>query len=319
MSGKQGRAGRRRAATSAGSSSLSRPLGFLGQRSGPGVMATRLRSGAVDRGSSPWPGAAVKTRCESFATLPPVDEARAACHCARAGLLVAALVLAACGGDDSPEQPIVIPTDDRPPAPLGQDRLHRGGRRRLRRGERAIAAVRRHRRGLHARPARSPTCAQVVIDDLKALGPPAEDRATLDQFLTALEAQVEAGEKIALANERGEDTAQFETELDTAKARGPDRGRGLRLPGVRPAESSATSTSSTDDTGAAPRARHSRRPGRARHAAPAAAPATPAAAAAAPAAPAASAPAAASRSRRAAALAQSAELLRPRASSAQVP
>ena len=34
----------------------------------------------------------------------------------------------------------------------------------------------------------------------------------------ALESQVEAGEKIALANERGTDTAEFETELDNARA-----------------------------------------------------------------------------------------------------
>jgi hypothetical protein len=56
-----------------------------------------------------------------------------------------------------------------------------------------------------------------LVDQLKELGPPEEDRATLDQFTTALQAQVQAGQKIALANERGEDTAEFEAELQTAK------------------------------------------------------------------------------------------------------
>ena len=56
-----------------------------------------------------------------------------------------------------------------------------------------------------------------LVDQLKELGPPEEDRATLDEFTTALQAQVQAGQKIALASDRGEDTAEFETELQTAK------------------------------------------------------------------------------------------------------
>lgn len=58
---------------------------------------------------------------------------------------------------------------------------------------------------------------QGLLDQLKELGPPAEDRATLDEFLTGLESQVEAGQKIGLALDRGTDTATYETALTTAR------------------------------------------------------------------------------------------------------
>lgn len=56
-----------------------------------------------------------------------------------------------------------------------------------------------------------------LLVQLKDLGPPTEDRTTLDAYLTALENQVEAGQSIGLALDRGEDTAQFEAELETAR------------------------------------------------------------------------------------------------------
>ncbi|MFM8527451.1 MAG: hypothetical protein ACKOBH_04985, partial [bacterium] len=43
---------------------------------------------------------------------------------------------------------------------------------------------------------------QGLLDQLKELGPPTEDRATLDEYLTGLESQVEAGQKIGLALDR---------------------------------------------------------------------------------------------------------------------
>lgn len=58
---------------------------------------------------------------------------------------------------------------------------------------------------------------QGLLDQLKELGPPTEDRATLDEFLTGLESQVEAGQKIGLALDRGTDTATYETALTTAR------------------------------------------------------------------------------------------------------
>lgn len=59
---------------------------------------------------------------------------------------------------------------------------------------------------------------QGVVDDIKQLGPPQDDRATLDRALQALQDQVDAGKKIALAIEREEDTSQFESELAEAQA-----------------------------------------------------------------------------------------------------
>ncbi|MFM9044100.1 MAG: hypothetical protein ACKOPI_08245, partial [bacterium] len=58
---------------------------------------------------------------------------------------------------------------------------------------------------------------QGLLDQLKELGPPTEDRATLDEYLTGLESQVEAGQKIGLALDRGTDTAVYETALTTAR------------------------------------------------------------------------------------------------------
>ena len=58
---------------------------------------------------------------------------------------------------------------------------------------------------------------QGLLDQLKELGPPTEDRATLDEFLTGLENQVEAGQQIGKALDAGTDTATYETDLATAR------------------------------------------------------------------------------------------------------
>jgi hypothetical protein len=89
-----------------------------------------------------------------------------------------------------------------------------------------------------------------VADQLKQLGPPDEDRATFDQFLNGLQAQVAAGQKIALAQERGEDTAEFEAELDAAKSEAETAAAayGFKECG-QPVSSSGTSTGATSGTG----------------------------------------------------------------------
>ena len=107
--------------------------------------------------------------------------------------------------------------DRRPPALAGQGGVHRGGRRDLRRGQQRDRDLRRRRRGLH-RVGRDRRPAPGRGRRHRGARPARRGPANLDEFLDRLQAQVEAGEKIALANERGSDTAQFETELDNAQA-----------------------------------------------------------------------------------------------------
>ncbi len=131
--------------------------------------------------------------------------------------LVAALALAACGGDDSPEQPIVIPTEATTTGSLDQaDFIEEAD---------AICAEANAAIQEYADAGQGVTAAGEIADlragvvaDIEELGPPADDRETLDEFLAALEAQVEAGEKIALALDRESDTLAFEEELTTAKS-----------------------------------------------------------------------------------------------------
>ena len=83
---------------------------------------------------------------------------------------------------------------------------------------------------------------QGLLDQLKELGPPTEDRTTLDEFLTALESQVEAGQKIGLALDRGADTSTDETALATART---DAETAAAAYGFKDCGTSKTSTSTT--------------------------------------------------------------------------
>jgi hypothetical protein len=130
--------------------------------------------------------------------------------------MVAAFVLAACGGDDSPEQPIVIPTESSTTGSLDKEDFIAEADAICAEANAAINEFADAGQGLTA-ASEIADLRQSVIDDLEALGPPEDDRATLDEFLTAMEGQVEAGEKIGLALERQSDTTEFETELQTAK------------------------------------------------------------------------------------------------------
>jgi hypothetical protein len=88
---------------------------------------------------------------------------------------------------------------------------------------------------------------QGVVDQIKQLNPPSDP--TLDQFLKAVSDQVSAGQKIGLAVQRGEDTTQFETELDNAKSEAETAAAsyGFKECG-QPITSSGTSTSSSSSS-----------------------------------------------------------------------
>lgn len=89
---------------------------------------------------------------------------------------------------------------------------------------------------------------QGLLDQLKELGPPTEDRATLDEFLTGLENQVEAGQQIGKALDAGTDTATYETDLATART---DAETAAAAYGFKECGTSKTSTttSSSSSTG----------------------------------------------------------------------
>jgi hypothetical protein len=169
--------------------------------------------------------------------------------------LLAALALAACGGDSSPEVPIVLPTETSTTtgsAASKTDFIEQADA-----GcEEANAQIQQFAsagQGL-TEADQIADIRQGIIDDLNGLGPPDEDRQTLDEYLTALEQQVEAGKKIALAQARGEDTAQFETELSTARDAGETAAAayGFQECG-KPISSSGTgATDDTADTGVVP-------------------------------------------------------------------
>jgi hypothetical protein len=159
-----------------------------------------------------------------------------------------ALVLAACGGDSSPEVPIVLPTETTTSG---------GSASKADFIEEADAACEEVNAQIQqfASAGQGLTEAdqiadlrQSVVDDLNAIGPPDEDRTTLDEYLTSLEQQVEAGKKIALAQARGEDTAQFEEELSTARDAGETAAAAYGFQECGQPISS-TSTGSTDDSG----------------------------------------------------------------------
>jgi hypothetical protein len=155
----------------------------------------------------------------------------------------AGLALSACGGDSSPETPIVVPTET-------QQSLDKAGF--IAQAD-SVCAEANASIGQFAAAGQGVTEAdqiaqlrQGVIDQINDLGPPADDKTTLDQFLQAMSDQVTAGQKIGLASQRGEDTTQFETELDTAKSEAESAAStyGFKECGS-PITSSGTSTSSS--------------------------------------------------------------------------
>ncbi len=132
----------------------------------------------------------------------------------------AALFLAACGGDDSPEVPIVVPTETTSSTggDLTKDEFIEEADALCEEANTTIGEFVSNGEGFTA-SADIADIRAALVADIEDLGTPTDedDPATLEAFLTGLQAQVDAGEKIGLANDRGEDTASFEAELDTAK------------------------------------------------------------------------------------------------------
>jgi hypothetical protein len=165
----------------------------------------------------------------------------------------AGLALSACGGDSSPETPIVVPTETT--QSLDKSEFIAQADSACAEANAQITEFAAAGQGV----TEADQIAQIrqgVVDQINDLGPPADDKATLDQFLTAMSAQVSAGQKIGLASQRGEDTTQFETELDTAKSEAESAAStyGFKECGspITSSSSSSSSSSSPGTTGVAP-------------------------------------------------------------------
>jgi hypothetical protein len=166
----------------------------------------------------------------------------------RAFVLVAAvgagIALPACGGDSSPETPIVVPTETQP-SQGGADFIAQAD---------SICAEANSSIDQFAAAGQGLTEAdqiaqlrQGVVDQIKQLNPPSDPN--LDAFLQAMSDQVSAGKKIGLALQRGEDTTEFESELDNAKTQAEQAASsyGFKECG-QPVTSSGTSTSSSSSS-----------------------------------------------------------------------
>jgi hypothetical protein len=153
----------------------------------------------------------------------------------------AGLALAACGGDSSPETPIVVPTETQP-SQGGTDFIAQADSI-CAEADSSIEQFASAGQGL-TEADQIAQLRQGVVDQIKQLNPPSD--TNLDAFLTAMSDQVAAGKKIGLALQRGEDTSQFESELDTAKSQAEQAASayGFKECGT-PITSSGTSTSSS--------------------------------------------------------------------------
>lgn len=164
-------------------------------------------------------------------------------------VLCAGIVLSACGGDSSPEVSINVPTETTASSLSKADYITDADTA-CEEVNTAISQFAASGQGL-TEADQIADLRQGLADQLKELGPPEEDRATLDEFTTALQAQVQAGQKISLASERGEDTTQFETELQTAKdqAAAAAQAYGFQQCGQEISSSGTTTAPSTTDSG----------------------------------------------------------------------
>jgi len=162
-----------------------------------------------------------------------------------AAALGVGVVLSACGGDSSPETLITVPTQSTTETGLSKAEFIAQADATCAEANAAIEQFAAAGQG-ESEADQIAQLRQGIIDKLNELGPPAEDKTTLDQFIAAMQAQVAAGQKIALAVDRGEDTAEFDAELQSAKADGETAAStyGFQECGSQ-ISSSGTSTSST--------------------------------------------------------------------------
>ncbi len=161
------------------------------------------------------------------------------------GGVAAALTLAACGGDDSPEQLISTPTETTADQALSKTDFIAEADQICAEANSQIGTMVENGEGFTG-AGEIADLRQNALDQLKQLGAPDEDRATYDQFLTAFEDQVQAGQKIGLAIDRNEDTSQFETELSDAQATAQSAAESY---GFKECGSPITASSSTTGTG----------------------------------------------------------------------
>src|SRR3954465_948639 len=169
-------------------------------------------------------------------------------------VLVAAVgvgvVLSACGGDSSPETPIVVPTETSQ-ASTNKSELIAQADSICAEADSSIEQFAASGQG-ESEADQIAQLRQGVIDSIKQLNPPAD--TNLDAFLSAMSDEVSAGQKIGLAVQRGEDPTQFETELDSAKSEASTAASayGFKQWGSAINASSSTSSSSSSSGSAAP-------------------------------------------------------------------
>ena len=132
-----------------------------------------------------------------------------------AAAVCAGIFVSACGGDSSPETPIALPTETTQTASTDKAQFIAQADSICAEANSSIEQFAASGQGL-TEADQIAQLRQGVIDQIKQLNPPSDP--SLDQFLKAMADEVSAGQKIALAEQRGTDTAQFETELDTAKS-----------------------------------------------------------------------------------------------------
>jgi hypothetical protein len=130
-----------------------------------------------------------------------------------AAVVGVAIALSACGGDSSPEQQINVPTETQ--ASQGKTEFIAQADSVCAEANSSIEQFAASGQGL-SEADQIAQLRQGVVEQIRQLNPPSD--TNLDAFLQGMEAQAAAGEKIGLALQRGEDTTQFETELDTAKS-----------------------------------------------------------------------------------------------------
>jgi len=159
-----------------------------------------------------------------------------------------AIALSACGGDSSPEQEINVPTETQ--ASQGKAEFIAQADSICAEANSSIEQFAASCQGL-TEADQIAQLRQGVVDQIKQINPPSDP--TLDQFLTALSAQASAGEKIGLALQRGEDTTEFETELDNAKTQAETAAAsyGFKECG-QPISSSGTSTTISPSSPSSP-------------------------------------------------------------------
>jgi hypothetical protein len=158
-----------------------------------------------------------------------------------AAVVGAGIALSACGGDSSPETPIAVPTETQPSQ--GKTEFVAQADSICAEANSSIEQFAASGQGV-TEADQIAQLRQGVVDQIKQLNPPSD--TNLDAFLGAMADQVSAGQKIGLAAQRGEDTTEFETELDNAKSQAETAAAsyGFQECG-QPISSSGTSSSSS--------------------------------------------------------------------------